>query len=66
MSGFTMQTLRGWRLGRKISKYSYPPTLEHGKHWDKIGPCVVYTTAGKKEVMKRSVNRNKSEEKTNG
>ena len=56
-SGYSMQTLREWRLGRKIGKYEYKPKLTKGKHWDKIGPVVVYTAAGKKWVIDKSKDR---------
>lgn len=57
-SGYTRSALRAMRLGQKVKGYEYEPTLEHVKHWYKMGPAVVYTEAGRLEVMRRAAERN--------
>lgn len=57
-SGYTQQALWVLRTGQKVGKYSYPPVLERGKHWDKIGSAVVYTEEGRAVIMDRAEKRN--------
>lgn len=58
-SGYSQQALWYLRTGQRVGKYSYPPVLERGAHWDKIGSTVVYTEAGRAVVMERAAKRGK-------
>lgn len=53
LSGYSVRHLNNLRTGRKKGSKYYSPVLIAGQHWMKLGGTVVYSQAGKREIMKR-------------
>jgi hypothetical protein len=58
----TEQALRNWRLGHRKGKYVYKATLVWPDDWDKIGPAIIYTQAGRKKIAGMAEKREEAPE----